>query len=272
MWLQLGLDALLFVLWLAAAASSSYTCDELCSACGFDVTYDTEVCLCYVFFKRDTSPVQRSPLEKRRTGRGSDGGGSTIAAKQAFDAIMTIIFFALLCLDIFWIVQSRNSSTTTATGPPTTSSNPVKEEEAGMAPTGGVAGGAAYPQEQQQPYAQNVLMQQYPVQGQQQQHPHQQYPQQQQYPAQGQPTMYQAPQQQYPEQQMHQPQQTYPTGTPPMQSTYNGPPPVEYAPPAMPTQHEMHEQSKISDPRDGVAEMHSPGPRVTGHTAAPPTA
>lgn len=98
---QLGLDALMFVLWLSAAASSSYSCNDLCNACNYGyefVFYDTEACLCVDFIKRSTSPKPKGILEGRtpraRLGGGSNGdsngsGGSTIAAKQAFDAIMT---------------------------------------------------------------------------------------------------------------------------------------------------------------------------------------
>lgn len=100
---QLGLDALMFVLWLAAAASSSYSCNDLCNACdfGYDyVFYDTESCFCVELFKRTTSPKPKGILEGRapraRLGGGSSSdsngsGGSTIAAKQAFDAIMTCV-------------------------------------------------------------------------------------------------------------------------------------------------------------------------------------
>ena len=99
---QLGLDAFMFVLWLAASASSSYSCNDLCSACNYIydyVVYDTEACICVdVLDKRSTSPKPNGMLEGRtpraRLGGGSSSdsygsGGSTIAAKQAFDAIMT---------------------------------------------------------------------------------------------------------------------------------------------------------------------------------------
>ena len=97
---QLGLDALMFILWLAASASSSYSCNDLCSACDYGYAYlyyDTEACFCIELFKRTTSPKPKGILEGRtpraRLGggsrSGSGSGGSTIAAKQAFDAIMT---------------------------------------------------------------------------------------------------------------------------------------------------------------------------------------
>lgn len=86
---QLGLDVLMFVLWLAAAASSSYSCNDLCNACDYGyeyVFYDSQSCFCLALFKRSTSPKPRGILEGRAS-RTRLGG--TIAAKQAFDAVMT---------------------------------------------------------------------------------------------------------------------------------------------------------------------------------------
>ena len=103
-WGQLGLDALMFILWLAAAASSSYSCSDLCNACSAysEVLYDTDVCFCFdntSIYKRTYSPKpkgilhSRSPRSQSSGGSGSrsssGGGGSIIAARQAFDAIMT---------------------------------------------------------------------------------------------------------------------------------------------------------------------------------------
>ena len=100
---QLALDGLMFILWLAAAASSSYSCNDLCSACDYAydyVFYGTESCFCIELIKRTTSPKPKGILEGRtpraRLGGGSrsdsnGSGGSTIAAKQAFDAIMTCV-------------------------------------------------------------------------------------------------------------------------------------------------------------------------------------
>lgn len=96
-WGQLALDALMFIFWLSAAATSSYSCTDLCNACGIIdgyVSFDSESCECStLFFKRDNSPRPVNVLQPRRSHSGggstdSTGGGS-IAAKQAFDAIMT---------------------------------------------------------------------------------------------------------------------------------------------------------------------------------------
>lgn len=98
-WGQLALDALMFIFWLSAAATSSYSCTDLCNACGiFDgyVFFDSESCECSdFFFKRDYSPRPVNVLQPRRSHssrRSSDSTvGGSIAAKQAFDAIMTCV-------------------------------------------------------------------------------------------------------------------------------------------------------------------------------------
>ena len=94
---QLALDAIMFIFWLAAGATSSYSCNDLCTACGIDdgyVYFDTESCECStLFFKRDYSPRRGNVLQQRsRPAKRSDTTvGGTIAAKQAFDAVMTYV-------------------------------------------------------------------------------------------------------------------------------------------------------------------------------------
>ena len=94
-WGQLVLDALIFVFWLSAGATSSYSCADLCTVCGIldgYVYFDGETCTCYsdFFYKRDYSPRPRNVLQSRRIqARDSSTVGGSIAAKQAFDAVMT---------------------------------------------------------------------------------------------------------------------------------------------------------------------------------------
>lgn len=96
-WGQLGLDAVMFILWLAAAASSSYNCSDLCNACSAysEVVYNSDVCFCFDnsnIYKRTYTPKPKGALYARapRSSHSSNtGGGSLIAARQAFDAIMT---------------------------------------------------------------------------------------------------------------------------------------------------------------------------------------
>ncbi|KAK3177997.1 hypothetical protein OEA41_000129 [Lepraria neglecta] len=148
-WGQLGLDTLMFILWLAAAASSSYSCSDLCNACSAysEVLYDTDVCFCFdntSIFKRTYSPKPkgilhaRSPRSHSSGGSGSrnssGGGGSIIAARQAFDAIMTLLFAFCLGATIFWIIKSRQTGSTTATMAMATE----KQEEAGIPAAGAV--------------------------------------------------------------------------------------------------------------------------------------
>ena len=97
-WGQLALDAILFIFWLAAGATSSYSCTDLCNACGIldgFVSFDSESCECSdYFFKRDYSPRRGSVLQLRRNRPRRHSGttvGGTIATKQAFDAVMTYV-------------------------------------------------------------------------------------------------------------------------------------------------------------------------------------
>ena len=94
---QLALDGIMFIFWLAAAATSHYSCNDLCTACGiYDeyVTFDTESCECStLFFKRDYSPRRGNALQQRSrpTKRSDTTVGGTIAVKEAFDAVMTYV-------------------------------------------------------------------------------------------------------------------------------------------------------------------------------------
>lgn len=97
-WGQLALDALIFIFWLSAGATSSYSCTDLCNACDISegyVFFDSESCECSeFFFKRDYSPRPRNVLQPRSHSnrrRADSTVGGSIAAKQAFDAIMTYV-------------------------------------------------------------------------------------------------------------------------------------------------------------------------------------
>lgn len=95
--IQLGLDALMFAFWLAAAATSKYNCSDLCNACSQwdSVAFDGLSCICnssyyYWWKKRDMSPApKKGLLEVRRTRHTAPLG--TAAAKQAFDAVMVYV-------------------------------------------------------------------------------------------------------------------------------------------------------------------------------------
>lgn len=247
---QLALDVIMFVFWLAAGATSSYSCTDLCNACGiYDgyVFFDTQSCECSTFFfKRDYSPRRGNVLQPRRgrlSKRDSTVGG-TIAAKQAFDAIMTALFALFIIADLFWIIKSRRSGTTTAPTP--THGAPTKNEEAGM-PMGGV-GAPTYAQQPGSDYN-NQMGPQGGYTGQPMQHHDVGQPQQsmaqEPYPAgqyhQGQP---QYPNQtSYPQGQQQVPMQSYPSPQGEYPPQYGGPVP---------------QQASYAEPRDGVSEMHSP--------------
>ncbi|KAL2038315.1 hypothetical protein N7G274_008964 [Stereocaulon virgatum] len=138
-WGQIGLDAVMFILWLAATASSSYNCSDLCNACSAysEVVYNSDVCFCFDnsnIYRRTYTPKPKGALYARapRSSHSSNtGGGSLIAARQAFDAIMTIIFAFCLGATILWIVNSHQSGLTMPLAKVM-----EKEEEAGM-PAGG---------------------------------------------------------------------------------------------------------------------------------------
>ena len=97
-WGQLALDALMHIFWLSTAATSNYSCLDLCNVCGIlngYVYFDSQSCACYddLLFKRDYSPKPGNVLQSRRShsngGKNGSRVGGSIAAKQAFDAIMT---------------------------------------------------------------------------------------------------------------------------------------------------------------------------------------
>ncbi|MCJ1452335.1 hypothetical protein MMC28_002678 [Mycoblastus sanguinarius] len=224
---QLGLDAVMFIFWLSASASSSYSCTNLCNAClAYDyISYDTQSCICLDEFQPDQkrSTIRDNPFGKRtpriHSSSGNSGSslansGSSIAAKQAFDAIMTVIFAACLASTILWIIKSPQSGRTTATHSVPT--GPIKHEEAGGAPAPAYtqaepaysnyqmqshSGHAGQPVTQPDGYTQQPMQQgQYPT--------NHQYPQNQSQP-------------QYPQQPLHQTQ--HQTQYPPQEASYAAP-------------------------------------------------
>lgn len=94
---EIVLEALLLILWIAAAATSRYNCDDLCNACnggGGYVNYGNLDCTCFVFYKRDTTPWTKSPLEARsQKTRRDDSSGSVNDTRTAFDSILTSVAY-----------------------------------------------------------------------------------------------------------------------------------------------------------------------------------
>lgn len=109
-WGQIAIDAVMFVFWIAAAATSRFGCSDLCDACAnLLLEYNLE-CPCQVtlydtypyanpYDKRDMSPAPRGlagALEARRVGSSSSRGSRYVAAhrndsikaRTAFDALM----------------------------------------------------------------------------------------------------------------------------------------------------------------------------------------
>ncbi|MDI1490920.1 MAG: hypothetical protein OHK93_002125 [Ramalina farinacea] len=161
-WLSLGLDAFLFIIWIAAAATSNVTCNELCSACSNllpdFVALDNRVCTCtYYVDKRNMSPARKSPLtlDKRYSRYSSGGGsGSGIDARIAFDAIMCILFAICIGGTILWLLKERKRQPTHAEhGPPTTtyeSSHPMQSAPMQPMKPGESSQPQMYPQQQPQ--------------------------------------------------------------------------------------------------------------------------
>lgn len=96
--IQLGLDSLLFIFWLAAAATSRLNCNDLCNACpgASDVYFDDLSCTClsdyyWWYKKRSMSPAPKSGLLETRRTRNSTPTGKG-AARISLDAIMVYVF------------------------------------------------------------------------------------------------------------------------------------------------------------------------------------
>ena len=101
--IQLGLDALMFILWISAAGTSHFTCDDLCTTCnasGYDIYFDHLACSCssgayYWYEKRNTSPNPNpglsAGLEKRKSSRRTRTHGGALVAREALDAIMVYV-------------------------------------------------------------------------------------------------------------------------------------------------------------------------------------
>ena len=108
-WVQLGLDAFFFILWLASSGVSNYTCDGLCSSCSdaadgqdFEVWSGKLFCYCY-FPSADSSDEKRSLYPRAGSFRSGDGTSgrkltkagfkaSKLAAKKGFDAVMVFVY------------------------------------------------------------------------------------------------------------------------------------------------------------------------------------
>ncbi|KAI4100494.1 MAG: hypothetical protein L6R37_005445 [Teloschistes peruensis] len=118
---QLALDAFMFIIWIAAAGVSQYTCDDLCNACsGFDTVWaDNLYCTCFIVYKRDQSPVRRElarSIQERATRRGPALGRA--AGKTALNSIIVVLFAFTTATTIFWILKNRQSGTAPSTATP----------------------------------------------------------------------------------------------------------------------------------------------------------
>ncbi|MCJ1425330.1 hypothetical protein MMC29_003218 [Sticta canariensis] len=201
-WGQLALDAVMFIFWIAATATSTFSYKDLCDACPYDlVEYAGFVYECitglsesyddfnpdYDVFSRGLAGVQKRAVQYGRSKRG------TALGRTALDAIMTVLFAITLAATIWWISTQRRSSGTAA---PTM--KPPTHEESGVPMTSTQQSASVAPNSQTQPVQYYVVQGQPQLQQQEQQYGFQQPAPQAQYPPQ--------PQQQFVPQQQQQQQ------------------------------------------------------------------
>ncbi|KAL8792630.1 MAG: hypothetical protein Q9195_004758 [Heterodermia aff. obscurata] len=253
--IQLGLDFLFFVFWIAAAGTSHLSCQDLCSACdawGGEVWFDSLACNCYsaiddIFFeKRQLSPNPNlglsGGLQKRRSRYSSAARATgTLVAREAFDGLLVALFFFTLCATAWWMWQNRRAGDNAAATTATTGNNPengVQQVPVEMKQDVPYSGGPA-------PQYTSVAPQQgnYPPVSPDGQYPQQPqgYPQQQDYSQQQQQVYPQQQPQGYPQQQQqpYPQQQQYPEQAPQGQGYYGGQQQRDVTPPPQAQQHDI---------------------------------
>lgn len=126
------IDGFLVIIWIAAAATSIYDCNGVCSACsssgalvdegyGFWVQYGSLFCMCY-FEGIDAKLLRsrhraRTLLEGRATSPSNSGGSRStaalaeksinIAAKRGLDIVMIFLFLTTLTRAIQLVRRTR---------------------------------------------------------------------------------------------------------------------------------------------------------------------
>ena len=102
-WGQLALDAVMFIFWISATATSTFSYQDICDACPFDpvgyagYVYDCRTGLSesysdyydtnYGVFSRGLAGVHERAVRARRNGK-----RGTALGRTALDAIMTCVF------------------------------------------------------------------------------------------------------------------------------------------------------------------------------------
>ncbi|MCJ1424689.1 hypothetical protein MMC29_002577 [Sticta canariensis] len=137
-WVQLALDGLMWIFWVAAAATSSFSYLDLCDACPVNEVYYSNfllACNSDAFlddydkvYPRGVSPFPRglAGVEERATAvRRSKG--LTAPGRTALDSIMTFLFSICISATIWWaVIQRRSSGTVNST------TKPFAHEESGI--------------------------------------------------------------------------------------------------------------------------------------------
>lgn len=93
-WGQIALDAVMLIFWLAAAATSEFTNQDLCDACSnVEFYYEGYYFTCSDVLTRDLSRVSRAPagLEKRRSSTRRAAKKGTTLGRTALDSIETCV-------------------------------------------------------------------------------------------------------------------------------------------------------------------------------------
>lgn len=116
-WGQLALDVFMWIIWVAAAGTTTLGCNDLCDACSALYSANDLYCTCsgatYQWDKRDQSPapaaVLARSLHERAYGKSHKFGGGRVAGRVALDSIITVTFAFTTAMGIFWIFKNRRS-------------------------------------------------------------------------------------------------------------------------------------------------------------------
>ena len=139
LWAVVGIDAFMFIIWIAATGASVYDCNGICSACspigsiedegyGFWVSYGSLFCECYF---PGLDYTKRSRVRAALEGRGVSSlrNGSTqelaqlgeksydIATKRGLDVVMIFLFFTTLVAMARYLHKARKEGAATAGNP-----------------------------------------------------------------------------------------------------------------------------------------------------------
>lgn len=134
LWAVVGIDAVLFILWIAATAASVYDCNGICAACspigreldigyGFWIQYGSLLCPCQFSYDSKSRHRVRELLQGRavspKTGSSSDSAqlaekSYNIATKRGLGVVMIFLFLTTLVAIGRHIWKARQEAAATA--------------------------------------------------------------------------------------------------------------------------------------------------------------